>query len=108
MLDYQIQPNTRPLLLRYRTRAETGRAAAYSVLLDEDGKFVRRDYECRGVAGCAAVGALQFWVGRIPTGDVKKRPPIDDELLHEVLHAYLEGEMEPRRVNFPVRAGACC
>lgn len=96
MLDYQIQPNTRRCSASGRELKPGERY--YSVLLDEEGKFVRRDYGAEVWQG-PPPGAFSFWVGRIPTGDARKRPPIDDELLHECF-TRLEGDTEPRRVNF--------
>jgi hypothetical protein len=96
MLDYQIQPNTRRCSATGRDLKPGERY--YSVLLDEDGKFVRRDYSAEAWQG-APPGAFSFWLGRIPSGDAKKRPPIDDELLLDCF-ARLEGDTEPGRVNF--------
>jgi hypothetical protein len=96
MLDYQIQPNTRRCSLTGRDLKPGERY--YSVLLDEDGRFVRRDYSLEAWQG-PPHGAFSFWVGKIPTGEAKKRPPIDDELLLDCF-TRLEGETEPARVNF--------
>jgi hypothetical protein len=96
MLDYQIQPNTRRCSASGRELRPGERY--FSMLLDEDGKFVRRDYSAEAWQGPPA-GAFSFWVGRIPTGDAKKRPPIDDDLLLDCF-TRLEGDAEPRRVHF--------
>jgi len=96
MMDYQIQPNTRRC-------AVTGRELRpgekfYSVLLDENGTFVRQDYSTEAWQGPPS-GAFSFWTGRIPVGEESKRPPIDDELLLDCLQR-LEGQSEPARVNY--------
>jgi hypothetical protein len=96
MIDYQIQPNTRRCWITGRDLKPGERY--FSVLLDEDGKFVRRDYSAEAWQGPPA-GAFSFWVGRIPTGETKKQPPIDDELLLDCF-TRLEGDTEARRVNF--------
>src|SRR5262249_40439068 len=96
MTDYQIQPNTRRC-------AESGREmkpgeSYYSVLLDESGKFVRRDYSVEAWKGPPA-GAFSFWQGRISTSATPKRPAIDDDLLLDCF-LRLEGQTEARYVNF--------
>jgi hypothetical protein len=96
MLDYQIQPNTRRCSATGRELQPGERY--YSVLLDEDGKFVRRDYGAESWQG-PPPGAFSFWAGRVPTADAKKRPPIDDDLLLDCF-TRLEGESDPRRVSF--------
>ena len=96
MLDYQIQPNTRRCSATGRELKPGERY--FSVLLDENGKFVRRDYSAEAWQG-PPPGAFSFWVGRIPSGETKKRPPIDDELLLDCF-TRLEGETESGRVNF--------
>jgi hypothetical protein len=96
MLDYQIQPNTRRCSATGRDLKPGERY--FSVLLDEEGRFVRRDYSVEAWKGPPS-GAFSFWVGRIPSGETKKRPPIDDELLLDCF-TRLDGETESGRVNF--------
>jgi hypothetical protein len=96
MLDYQIQPNTRRCSATGRDLKPGERY--FSVLLDEEGRFVRRDYSVEAWQG-PPTGAFSFWVGRIPSGETKKRPPIDDELLLDCF-TRLDGETESGRVNF--------
>ena len=96
MLDYQIQPNTRRC-------AASGRELRpgekyFSALLDEGGKFVRKDYAAEAWQG-PPPGAFGFWAGRIPQPDARRRPPIDDELLLDCF-GRLEGQEETGRVNF--------
>ena len=94
MTDYQIQPNTRHC-------AATGRELRagekfYSVLLQEGGKLVRRDYAAEAWQG-PPEGAFSFWSGRVPEQGRKLR--IDDDLLADCFQR-LEGQAEPAQVNF--------
>jgi hypothetical protein len=96
MTEYQIQANTRRC-------AVTGRELRpgeqfYTVLLDEDGKFVRRDYGSDAWQG-PPEGAFSFWSGRIAAEQEGRRLRIDDELLVDCFQR-LEGQTEPGRVNF--------
>src|SRR6516164_2577792 len=96
MLDYQIQPSTRRC-------SATGRELkagekVYSVLLDEGGKFVRKDFSEQAWQG-APPDAFSFWVGRVSAGDTKRRLAIDDEVLLDCFQR-LEGCIETERVNF--------
>jgi hypothetical protein len=96
MTDYQIQGNTRRCALSGRELCPGERA--YSVLFDEDGKLVRRDYAPESWHGPPA-GAFSFWVGRVPAPEEGRRPRIDDELLLDCFRR-LEGQTEPQHVQF--------
>lgn len=94
--DYQIQPNSRRC-------AATGRELRpgeryYSALLEEGSQLVRRDYCSEAWAG-PPPGAFSFWTGRVPPPQENARPRFDDELLEECFHR-LDGQTDPRRVNF--------
>jgi hypothetical protein len=96
MTEYQIEANTRRC-------AATGRELKagerfYSVLLDEGGKFVRKDYASDSWQG-PPESAFSFWAGRVPAQDERRRPRIDDELLADCFQR-LEGETDPGRLNF--------
>ncbi len=95
MLDYQIQPSTRRCSVSGR-ELKPGEKV-YSVLLDEGGKFVRKDFSAEAWQGPPAT-AFSFWVGRVSAGD-KRRPPIDDELLLDCFQR-LDGQFETEKVNF--------
>jgi hypothetical protein len=96
MLDYQIQPSTRRCAVSGR-ELKPGEKV-YSVLLDENGKFVRKDFSVEAWQGPPQT-AFSFWVGRVSSGDKKRRPPIDDELLLDCFER-LDGQTEPEKVNF--------
>jgi hypothetical protein len=95
MTDYQIQANTRRCAASGRELRPGEKC--YTVLLDDDGKFVRQDY---GVEGWTAppANAFGFWLGQIPA-DGDRKPRIDDDLLLDCFQR-LEGETEPSRINF--------
>jgi hypothetical protein len=96
MLDYQIQPSTRRCFVSGR-ELKPGEKV-YSVLLDEDGKFIRKDFSVEAWQGPPR-GAFSFWVGRVQAGDKKRRPVIDDELLLDCFYR-LDGQIETAKVNF--------
>lgn len=96
MTEYQIQTNTRRC-------AVTGRELRpgekiYSVLMDEGGKFVRRDYASEVWKG-PPKDAFSFWLNRVPAQQESRRPRIDDELLFDCFRR-LEGQSEPKRLSF--------
>jgi hypothetical protein len=96
MTEYQIQPNARRCSASGRELRPGERY--FSVLTEEAGKFVRRDYAADAWQGPPAQ-AFSFWAGKIATPDGKRRPPIDDELLLDCF-SRLEGQSEPGRVKF--------
>jgi hypothetical protein len=96
MIDYQIQAHTRRCAASGRELLPGDKY--YSVLRDEGGKLVRLDYAADTWSGPPS-GAFSFWAGRIPESTTKRSPRIDDELLMECFQR-LQGDTEPRRVNF--------
>ena len=96
MIDYQIQPNTRRCSATGRELRPGERY--YGVLLEEEGKFVRKDYSVEAWQG-PPEGAFSFWMGRLAPPQGKRRPPIDDEMLLECFQR-LEGQLEASRVRF--------
>jgi hypothetical protein len=96
VLDYQIQPNTRRCSVSGRELCPGERY--YGVLLEEGGKFVRKDFSVEAWQG-APEGAFSFWMGRLAPPQSKRRPPIDDEMLMECFQR-LEGQLEPNRIRF--------
>ncbi len=96
MTEYQIEANTRRC-------AASGRALQagerfYSVLLEEDGKLVRRDYSSEAWQG-PPPGAFSFWSGRISADLGQRQPQIDDDMLLECFDR-LQGNIEPERISF--------
>ena len=96
MTEYQIQANSRRCVLTGR-ELQPGEKF-YSVLLDEAGKFVRRDYSVEAWRG-PPQGAFSFWLGKVPKEETTRKPRIDDEILLDCFQR-LETETEPERVNF--------
>lgn len=96
MSSYQIQGPAKQC-------ATTGRLlkpgdAFYSVLSDEGGQFVRRDYS-REAWQEAPPGAVAWWMGRIPENGTQPKPTINDALLVDCFE-HLTGTTEPDRLNF--------
>src|SRR2546421_6827727 len=96
MSDYQLQPNSRRCSVSGR-ELKPGETY-FSVLLDEHGRFVRREYSREAWQG-PPDGAFSFWCGKVPTREQDRRPPVDDDLLLDCF-THLEGQNEPARVNF--------
>jgi hypothetical protein len=96
MTEYQIEVNTRRCAITGRELQPGDRF--YSVLLDEGGKFHRRDYGSDAWQG-PPEGAFSFWAGRIPAGTEDTRPRIDDDLLVDCFQR-LEGDANPDRERF--------
>jgi hypothetical protein len=96
MTDYQIQPNTRRCSITGRELRPGERV--YSVLLEEAGRFTRRDYGAEVWNG-PPDDAFSFWAGRVIAPDTRKRPPIDDEMLFDCF-SRLEDQLEESRVRF--------
>jgi hypothetical protein len=97
MIDYQLQAPTRRCSVTGRELRPGEKYVA--ALLDEGGKFVRRDFAPEAWAGPPA-NAIGHWAGRVPAaGESAKRPPIDDEMLAECFHR-LDGADDPGRVQF--------
>jgi hypothetical protein len=95
-MEYQIQPHTRHCSV-------TGQEIRpgekfFTVLLEENHQFLRRDYSAEAWQGAPA-GAFSTWVGRMPENLESRRPPIDDEILLDCFHR-LEGQTEPHKINF--------
>jgi hypothetical protein len=96
MTDFQIQPNTRRCCVTERELVPGERF--YSVLVDEAGKFVRRDFSAEAWQGPPAE-AFSFWAGKVPESSGPRRQPIDDETLLDCFRR-LEGQTDPPRLNF--------
>jgi hypothetical protein len=96
MTDYQIQASSRRC-------AATGRELQpgerfFSVLLEEGGRLVRKDYGADAWPGPPA-GAFSFWAGKVPPAETRRRLTVDDELLLDCFQR-LEEQTEPNHVRF--------
>jgi hypothetical protein len=70
----------------------------YGVLMDQDGKFLRKDYSLQAWKQPPA-GALAYWRGKIPSKNQPQRPVIQDDLLHDCFD-HLAESGEPHRQAF--------
>lgn len=95
-MDYQIQPNSRRCAVTGREMQPGERF--YSALLDEECKFIRKDYSQEAWQG-PPNGAVSFWTGHVSAATDKLKPRFDDDLLEDCFQR-LEGQTEPSRVNF--------
>lgn len=96
MTEYQIQPNTRRCAVSGRELLPGEKF--FSVLLEEEGKLVRRDYAAESWQQ-PPEGTIAFWSGRVPAAEQGRKMRIDDDLLTDCLQR-LEGQAEPAQVSF--------
>jgi hypothetical protein len=85
-----------------RVCAATGRELkpgerVVSVLTDEGGKLVRREYAPDGWPGPPS-DAVAHWHGKVPTAEAKK-PAVNDPLLFDCFD-HLAGQTDPSKVHF--------
>ena len=95
-MDVEIQGPT-------RICAATGRELKsgerfYGVLLDESGRFVRRDFAPEAWT-TPPPGAIAYWSGRIPGTEKPRKPTFNDDLLLDCF-THLANAYEPDRLNF--------
>lgn len=69
-----------------------------SVLVDEAGTFVRRDYAADAWTEPPA-GTVAWWHGRIPASTKPRKPTYNDDVLMD-LFRHLAETIDPQRVNF--------
>src|SRR5262245_64735204 len=96
MINYQIHGPA-------RTCTASGRELRagepfYSVLLDEGGQFVRKDYAADAWPG-SPPGAVAWWAGGIPEAGRPAKPTINEELLVDCF-GHLAGTTDPARQRF--------
>jgi hypothetical protein len=96
MTDYELGTNTRRCCVTGR-ELQAGEKY-YSILIEDSGKLVRRDYAPDAWKGVPAE-AFSFWSGRVPSTSGRRRPQMDDELLFDCF-VRLEEQTEPARVRF--------
>jgi hypothetical protein len=95
MTDYQLQPNARRCAASGRVLAAGERY--YSVLVEENGRLIRRDYAAAAWDGPPA-DAFGFWTGRIPPEGKKRKLVLDEDTLRDCFER-LEGATEPGKVR---------
>jgi len=95
-MDYQIQPHTRHCSVTGRELQPGERF--FTALMEEDNKFVRKDYSHEAWNG-PPPDAFSFWGGKVPDVKDGRKLDIDDEILIDCFHR-LENQDDPRKVNF--------
>ena len=96
MVEYEVQPNTRKCAISGRV-LQSGEIV-YTVLADEEGKLVRKDYAEENWKG-APEGCFSHWKGKIKETTAKKAHPVDESLLMDCFER-LEGQDDPKQQNF--------
>ena len=96
MTPYQIQGPARQCAASGRELRAGERF--YSVLLEEAGQLVRKDYASDAWPG-PPPGAIGYWSGRIPASGQPRRPTINDEWLLDCF-AHLGEAKAPAQKNF--------
>lgn len=69
-----------------------------SVLTDEAGVLVRRDFAPDGWPG-PPPSAVAHWFGRVPARDAPRRPVLNEPLLFDCFD-HLAGQTEPNKIHF--------
>lgn len=70
----------------------------HGVLVEEDGKLVRRDYAEEAWTG-PPEQKIAHWVGRVPTDDKPRKPVINEDLLLDCFDR-LKGGRDADAINF--------
>ena len=96
MTDYQISSTSRQCSLTGRELKVGERYC--SVLLQEGGSLVRKDYALDAWKQ-PPEKAIGYWQSRVPAATAPKRPPVDDEMLVECL-GRLEGSTDAEAKRF--------
>ena len=96
MTDYEISGPSRQC-------AATGRELRpgdrfYGVLVEEGGKFTRKDYSADSWTG-PPPGHVAYWSGRVPAADKPRKPVINDEVLLDCFDR-LKESTDPDGQNF--------
>jgi hypothetical protein len=95
MTEYDIQGPT-------RVCAATGRELKpgdrfHGVLLEEEGRLVRRDFSDEAWSG-PPEGRVAHWVGKVPTNEKPRKPVINEDLLLDCFDR-LKGSRDADSVN---------
>lgn len=96
MTEYQIQPGSRRC-------SQTGRELKpgekfYTVLIENDGRFVRMEYAPEAWSG-PPPDAFSFWMAHVPRSDSQPKMIIDDDLLMDCFQR-LDGQVETKKLHF--------
>ena len=86
-----------------RVCAATGRELQpgdrfYGVLVEEGGKFTRKDYAANAWTGPPS-GHIAYWAGRVPAADKPRKPVVNDDLLLDCFDR-LKDSADPEGLNF--------
>lgn len=95
MTDFPTAPTIRTCAISGRELKPGDKV--YGVLMEEGGKFVRRDYAADAWPG-PPTDAVAFWSGRIPAATGPRKPTFNDEHLSG-LFVQLATATDPARVN---------
>jgi hypothetical protein len=96
MTDSEIPGPTRVCAASGRELCPGDRFCA--VLVEDGGKFVRRDYAADAWPGPPA-GAVAYWAGTVPPADKPRRPVVNDDALRDCFDR-LAGAADPDGLNF--------
>jgi hypothetical protein len=96
MTQYELAAPTRVCAATGRELKPGERMA--SVLTDEGGALVRRDFAPDGWSG-PPPNAVAHWFGKVPTRDAPRRPVVNEPLLFDCFD-HLTGQTEPNKVHF--------
>lgn len=100
---FPVMSHQYPIQAHTRICAATGRALHagdkyFSVVLDQDGQLIRRDYAADAWPG-APPDAVAFWTGRVPAVNQKRRLSFDEDLLMECFER-LADDADASRTRF--------
>ncbi len=95
-MEYQIQNNSRRCVVSGK-ELQPGEKF-FTVLVEENGNLVRRDYSASSWQGPPA-GIFCFWSGKVQEASAPRKPRFDDDLLLDCFHR-LEGETDAGKVKF--------
>jgi hypothetical protein len=96
MTDFTIREPTRTCTASGRELKPGERFIG--VLLDEEGKFVRKDFAPEAWLG-PPPDAIAYWTGRLPTSDQARKPTFNDGLLFDCFD-HLADTTDPNKRQF--------
>ncbi|CAN5569969.1 hypothetical protein BH11PLA2_BH11PLA2_36200 [soil metagenome] len=96
MADFEVAAPSRQCAVSGRELKPGERIT--SVLTDENGTFVRRDYAVEAWPG-PPEQAVAYWSGVVPDSGKPRKPVYNDDLLLDLFRHLAESD-DPQRVNF--------